>query len=368
MAYLKVGEIEDGWQLPVYMYDLSYQNEDHMTFRLYQDDGSYNGNLISEANSWNTSGTASVKFNILNVSPGRVKFFVRRVVHPREVEYPVGDPFYVVIPYRPQPMTEYTINSASFLTDRSVTIEFTVNGYGEVSMRSITWIQEGFKTLLDRIKIEYNDEDLTRDGRKTIEFSYRFNEYGEESKFDMRGERGLPLGTIELNFESESYGYKKQANVDFLCVGDYIYYTYKDSYPVNLQPVSFGYKIAVASINPLREQWQLLINVFYYLSSTTIGRLKFGSRADYIPREGDLLTADMYNGLIDIANSCLAEIKYKYGWSARNLNPTIPEKVSKGDIILNDFIYSLGVAANQMSKFIQKETNEGLVGRWGTLR
>lgn len=377
MARITGHKIVDKWQLVVNMDGLQYQGNNGMRFNLYI--AGYYDDPISTADSDNNGGEANVIFNITRVSPGWTQFVVKRVMFGTGNEYPVGYPFDEFVPSRDtpspdppkpqtQPMTEYFINSASFLTDRSVTIEFTVDGYGEVSMRSITWLQEGFETLLDRIKIDYDDDDLIKKGRKTIEFSYRFNDYGEESKFDMGGERGLPLGTIELNFESESYGYKKYANVNFLCVGDYIYHTYKDSYPVNLQPVSFGYKIAVASIKPLRAQWQLLINVFYYLSSTTIGRLKFGSRADYIPREGDVLTADMYNGLIDIAKECLMAIKVKYGDSASYLNPYIPNKVSKGDIIPKDFIYLLGQAANQMSKFIQKETNEGLVGRWGTLR
>lgn len=371
MAYLNVGKIEDGWQLPVYMYDLSYQNEDHMTFRLYQDDGLYNGNLISEANSWNTSGTASVKFNISSVSPGRVKFFVRRVVHPREVEYPVGDPFYVDIPYpKPptQPMTAYIIDEIRPATDTSVTVTLRVNGYGSISMYSETWKQDGFKEPLDKITIEENDYDIQDGKMKTVELSYRFNNYGRESKFDMYGERGLPLGTVELKFSQNPNRDDWIGNADILCIGTYFYQYYGGQYSATLSPITAGYSVPVATFVTVRRDWQLLINVFYYLSSTTVGALKFGSRADYIPRKDDLLTADMYNGLLDIANSCLAEIKYKYGWSARNLNPTIPDKVSRGDIISRYFIFHLGKAANQMGEFIQKQVNDNLIGRWSELR
>lgn len=383
MARITGHKIVDKWQLVVNMDGLQYQGNNGMRFNLYI--AGYYDDPISTADSDNNGGEANVIFNITRVSPGWTQFVVKRVMFGTGNEYPVGYPFDEFVPEkntptpppdptpRTQPMTAYIIDEISFATDRSVTVSFRVNGYGSISMYSETWWQEGFKKRLAGITIYENDYDI-QDGRmKTVELSYRFDDYGEESKFNMYGERGLPLGTVELKFSQNPYRDDWIGNADIFCIDEYHYEYYDKQYEAEIAPIISGYSMTItnslqAPLFSVRRDWQLLINVFYYLSSTTIGQLKFGRRADYIPRKGDVLTADMYNGLIDIANSCLAEIKYKYGWSARDLNPTIPDKVSKGDIISKYFIFHLGKAANAMSKFIQKQVNDNLIGRWSELR
>lgn len=382
MARVVGHRIVDKWQLVVNMDGLQYQGNNGMKFNLYI--AGYYRDPISTADSDNNGGEANVIFDITNVSPGLTQFVVKRVMFGTGNEYPVGYPFYEDVPSRDtpspeppkpqtQPMTAYIIDEISFATDRSVTVSFRVNGYGSISMYSETWGQDGFYKPLAHLAI-YEHDSAIQDGRmKKVELSYRFDDYGEESKFNMYGERGLPLGTVELKFSQNPYRDDWIGNADIFCIERYHYEYYDKQYEARIAPITSGYSTTITKslqtpLFTVRRDWQLLINVFYYLSSTTIGHLKFGRRADYIPREGEVLTADMYNGLIDIANSCLAEIKYKYGWSARNLNPTIPDKVSKGDIISRYFIYHLGQAANEMGKFIQKQVNDNLIGRWSELR
>lgn len=381
MARARIWQTElDGTSLTVRMDGLEYSGNRGMRFRLYVVGNPY---YISEADSSNNGGEANVIFNVSSVSPGWTEFIVKRYMLESGREFQVGDSFYKNIgggntpqpdpTPRTQPMTAYIIDEISFATDRSVTVSFRVNGYGSISMYSETWGQDGFYKPLAHLAI-YEHDSAIQDGRmKKVELSYRFDDYGEESKFNMYGERGLPLGTVELKFSQNPYRDDWIGNADIFCIERYHYEYYDKQYEARIAPITSGYSTTITKslqtpLFTVRRDWQLLINVFYYLSSTTIGHLKFGRRADYIPREGEVLTADMYNGLIDIANSCLAEIKYKYGWSARNLNPTIPDKVSKGDIISRYFIYHLGQAANEMGKFIQKQVNDNLIGRWSELR
>lgn len=264
---------------------------------------------------------------------------------------------------RAHPMTVCRIDKIEIATDTSVTVKVTVNGYGKVVMNSVTLKQAGFGSDLAEMIIKENDYDLQTNGYKTFEMSYRLEGYYKDV-FSMYGERGLPLGTVELLFTAPGFW----RSLLLLSIGQYFYRTYNGTYSTTIKPRTAGYSVAadslaVTPLSSVKLDWQLLINVFYYLSSTTQGALKMGSRADYIPRSGDVLTADMYNGLIDIARSCLNQIKYKYAdgyW----LNPDLPNKVYSGQIIPKDFISVLGNAANEMVGFVQKQTNKNVEGVW----
>lgn len=288
-------------------------------------------------------------------------------------EFTIPDPFYRVVPddYTPQPepdptprakpMSGYVIDKIEIATDRSVTIRITVNGYGEVNIKSRTFEQEGYRYALDYIEIDSDDGYLLANGKRTFELSYRLNGWLED-RFAMSGDTGLPLGTIQINFIAD--GFRKEEYI--LCLNTYIFSIYDryGGYPTSLESSPLGYSMVVTPIDTIYTEWKLLINIFYYLSSATEGALKMGRRADYIPQRGDVITADMYNGLLDIANSCWNGLKNRYGWDAYNLDIVIPNRVYSGQIIPKDFIRSLGEAANTMSMFMQKVTNRGIEGNW----
>lgn len=366
MARARIWQTElDGTSLTVRMDGLEYSGNRGMRFRLYVVGNPY---YISEADSSNNGGEANVIFNVSSVSPGWTEFIVKRYMLESGREFQVGDSFYKNIgggntpqPYpkpQTQPMTKCRIDSIEIATDTAVTVKVTVDGYGDVFMRSVTLDQVGFDRDLANVKIYENDYDLQEKGYKTFEMSYRLEGYFRQV-FSMYGERGLPLGTVEVRFTDSRF----EQSIPFLCVGEYFYRLYNGTFETSIKPITAGYSVAVTSLSTVKDDWQLLINTFYYLSSTTEGALKMGSRADYIPRSGDVLTADMYNGLIDIASSCLDQIKYKYA-AGGDLNPDLPNKVHSGQIIPKDFINVLGNAANKMVAFVKKESNSRVIGEW----
>lgn len=363
----------NGTNLTVEMDQLEYSGSRGMRFKLYRIlyDGSKT--LVSTADSSNNGGEANVTFDVSSVPPGNTEFVIMRYMFESGREFIVGYSFHEYIREkvtpqpepdptpRARPMSGYVIDEIVTATDRSVTVRITVNGYGEVNIMSRTFEQEGYGYALDYIEIDPDDYYLRTSGRKTFELSYRLNGWLED-RFSMSGDTGLPLGTIKITFIADGFYREKY----ILCLNTYFFTIYDryGGYPTSLAYSPLGYSMVVTPLDTIYTEWKLLINIFYYLSSATEGALKMGRRADYIPQRGDVITADMYNGLLDIANSCWNGLKKRYGWDAYNLKITIPNRVYSGQIIPKDFIQTLGHAANEMSMFMQKVTNRGIEGNW----
>ncbi len=241
------------------------------------------------------------------------------------------------------------IRSIDIASSSESQIKIEANGYGTIVLRSVTHDQVNYGDgYLTTVYIDEDDYDLKNYGTCTKRISV--------SKYvDLSIPYSLPLGTIAVKCESNSY-YKTYY---YLSVGEYAFSNYKGTYETTILPNYgnsglIGFNTAVTKISTVSQDWTTLINLFYYLHSTAYGKLKPELFSRYVPQNGDIITAAMYNELIDTATNCAHKLGI-YGGE--------PHHVNSGDIIPYNFISSLGVIANRCVRK-QMELNKDVIDRW----
>lgn len=271
-------------------------------------------------------------------------------------EFPIGNDSGIQFYYNPstapttvKPFTYAKIISIDIASSSESQITIEVDGYGSVTMRSITHQQVRYNDgYLGTTYIDKDDYELKRDGkvRKTIRVS---------KDIDLSIQGSLPLGTIEVAFRSDSCS----KDLYYLSVSTYYFREYKDKYRTTILPNYgssglIGFNTAVAQISTVRDDWNVLINLFFYIHSTAYNRLMPELFSKYKPKSGDIITADMYNELIRTAVDCAHKIGI-YGGE--------PNFVNSGDIIPKTFISDLGEIANRCVNK-QMEINKTVIDRW----
>lgn len=266
-------------------------------------------------------------------------------------EFPIGNDDGVQFYYNPnivKPFTDAKIISIDIASSSQSQITIEVNGYGSVTMRSITHQQVRYNDgYLGTTYIEKDDYELKRDGKVRKTISVR-------KDVDLSIPYSLPLGTIEVAFRSDSYA----ETLYYLSVGTYYFRDYKDKYRTTILPNYgssglIGFNTAVAQISTVKDDWTVLVNLFFYLHSTAYKKLMPELFSKYTPKSGDIITADMYNELIRTAIDCAHKIGI-YGGE--------PNFVNSGDIIPSTFIRTLGDIANRCVNK-QMELNNDVIDR-----
>ena len=208
------------------------------------------------------------------------------------------------------------------------------NGYGTIEIRSVTRGE-----FLGRIQITERDIDR--------EYYYSYSYPG---RIDLREYDTLPLGTVALvgEYNSNAGG---APDTQFLSISRYNFYDYRDRYYAQLESgmARDGMaRVRAAQIRNLTDDWNCLMNLFFYLEATGHGGFGYNSRSHFRPTSGLVITADMYNELIDMARSCA---------NAVGVYTSFPPYVRRGDIIPANFLSVLGDIANSCIAVQKSKSN-----------
>lgn len=253
--------------------------------------------------------------------------------------------------YQPKPqvrqMTSVKITEIEYANSDSCKFHWKCNGYGTLFFLSATRQQQGEPYIIESFTVDADD--IESDGWCTFVSTLRTGRndiYGRAIyESDLTKFGNLPLGTVQVVGEYNSYIGTKPATQPFLSISQYGFTTYNGYYPATIQyqpQYGGGYnyndpRVAVANFRGLTEEWTTLVNLFYYLEATTYGKLKYSTYSSYIPSSGHIITASMYNSLMESAESCARQCGV---WTS------FPPRVESGQIIPRDFISKLGSIAN----------------------
>lgn len=232
--------------------------------------------------------------------------------------------------YPPTPrnhrLTSLDILDFSIMEDDHVEIKVRTDGYGEVYLMSVTkaWnLYTGEKnSRFVHVATCNIREDLLDDGM----FQGWVVFYPNAT--DMSTFPAVPTGTCHLEYDGK---YSRP----FICMSQYAKWAYyAGTYSTTLKYNNGSLYAGVDYLSTVKQDWTRLVNMSFYLEATTWGDIKYAQYNRYIPQYGDIITADMYNSLLDDVARCCRRIDY----------PTnrLPSHVEKGQIIPKDFIYDIG--------------------------
>lgn len=333
-------------ELVVRMDGLGYYNEKKMHFVLI-----WKNRDVSFTDSDNTSGEANVIFNISSVSEGNQYFMVKRIMEGSGSRFTVGD-FTKYIgggsiivpddppnppPERNHEMSYIHINRFNEDEDGYLEVQVTTDGYGEVDLVSVTKAYDLYRsdgTKTDKhIKLASSRiyESELRNGMYEGTLIFRFE------KTDLSYFPSVPAGTCHL--ASGARGWLQSSydvySKEFMCLSEYRrWQKYEGMYYAELTNATNGYNVSATRLSTVSEDWKRVVNMAFYLEATVHGNIKYSTYRAYIPSGGEILTANMYNSLIDaVRESC-----QRVGSSTYEL----PSYVSSGDIIPSHFLYVVG--------------------------
>lgn len=351
MATARFTHYSDNW-VAIDVSGLEYPARNYVQFRLYID--SVSCGTDSSGNSYNSCG---LSFNVSHINDGWYQFRLEADFYNSKGNLATG---YISgsnqihidrggssggDPDPPTPtahqMTQIKITDIDFASSNGFRISWKCNGYGEVRFQSNTRKQENSNYILHEVTVR--EYDLDNSGwYYSTDTIYTG---GSVYRADLTIFGHLPLGTVQLIGEwNSNVGYAPSSR-PFLCLSQYSYTNYTGRYPATVQYSSLyggGYdwsdpRVAVASFGSLKDEWTTLVNVFYYLEATTRHSLEYGKYSNYIPASGDIITAYMYNSLMESAESCANAVGV---WTS------FPSRVESGQVIPSNFISRLGDIAN----------------------
>ena len=343
----------------VSIYDLQYPANSYDCFMMY-----FGNTLMGwrDPTSSSPSREAHVQFDISHTRDGRetaagwheVTIFGRY----NERDYAIGIRGNSSIHIQPEappedpvrPLTWIKILRFISVEDYDVKIEILTNGYGDVDLVSVTKTWDLYKGYgktgqYEFIGHDYIREDQVSNGTFQGTVHYQFDQT------DLSIFPSVPVGTCHLasgnSLHSNNYDVFSPA---FLCMSEYGNWTrYTGTYYTTLQTVNNGFRANVASLSTVKEDWNRLVNMSFYLTATVYGDIAYSTYSSYIPKKGDIITAGMYNALLASVRSCCREL---------GVNMSLPSHVSSNDIISKDFIYDIGKVVDKCL-FIQRDrTNE----------
>lgn len=253
--------------------------------------------------------------------------------------------------YEPQPrnhpLTRVDILEFTTMEDDHVEIKVRTDGYGEVELWSVTkaWNlytgeKDGSAVYVDSSTI---GEDLLDDGEFYGWLRFRPN------PTNMSVFPAVPIGTCHLKYDGKY-------SSAFLCMSQYgKWVSYEGIYRTTLQQYNSGFSANVLSLSTVKDDWTRLVNMSFYLEATTWGDIKYAEYANYIPRSGDIITASMYNGLLDAVRRCCRRVGVTTGG--------LPSYVSENQIISKDFIQDVGRVVDRCLVTQRHDVNEEVLRR-----
>lgn len=322
---------------------LEHPARNYDCFRLYLD-GTKMG--WRDPTSSSSSGEAYLDFDLTQTYDGRAtangsySAKVYAVWNGREYNVPISNSSWITIDKgggsggdptpRNHPLTRVDILEFVVMEDDHVEIRVSTDGYGEVDLVSVTkaWnLYTGEKdtryVYIGTCKI---GEHLLEDG----EFYGRLLYYPKAT--DMSVFPNVPTGTCHLRYNGH---YSKE----FICMSPYNNWSvYNGTYSTTLKYDNGRMYAGVDYLSTVREDWMRLVNMAFYLEATAYGTIKYAQYSNYIPRYGDVITAGMYNSLIESVDRCCRYLDFRYY--------DMPSYVSSGQIIPSNFIHKLGRAVD----------------------
>lgn len=231
------------------------------------------------------------------------------------------------------PMTNIELLEIISAEEDLVKIKIRINGYGDLALLSVTkgWnLYDGSRgpyVYINELNFEENEiTDGTWEGNVTF----------YPDKTDLSYFPSVPIGTCYLasggGITHSSYNVFSKP---FLCMSEYKNWSiYDGTYRTTLRKYNYGLSANVLSLSTVKDDWNRLVNMSFYLESTVYGTIKYTQYANYIPRSGDIITADMYNSLLDAVYRCCGQLNM----------PTdrLPGYVRSNEIISKYFIYKIG--------------------------
>lgn len=321
-----------GKTLEVSITGLQYSAIKYDRFQLYIDN-----RYVGSATSQNYASNASLSFYLPNYisSSGNYTFGMRAVWG--GVDYPINGSASLYVDlgggggYNPpqpsrNPYTTLVITRVNRNDSDYVSVDFRANGYGTVYLTSITRDSFMGRGYINSINI--SESDLNSSGQYYGTISGSINHYP-----DSLGD--FPIGTFQLADSSNSGGIRISSNA-YYAISPFNYldqYRFNGTYLVDI----VNGNVAAANIQNLTRYWTILVNYFFYLHATQAYYNGSYNFSNYVPSRGEILTASMYNGLLDRANECK---------NALGVYSSIPSYVRSGDIISRNFIYDLMSCVN----------------------
>lgn len=334
---------------------LEYPAEKYECFKLYLD-GTHMGR--NDPTSWSSTNEAHVQFDLTQTADGRTTASgsysakIYAVWKGSEYNVPISGSSWIKIENgggsgddptpRNHPLTRVDILEFVMVEDDHIEIKVQTDGYGEVDLVSVTkaWnLYTGEKdsryVYIDTCRIR---EDLLEDG----EFYGRLLYYPKAT--DMSVFPNVPTGTCHLRYNGN---YSKA----FICMSQYNNWSvYDGTYSTTLKYDSGKMYAGVDYLSTVKSDWTRLVNMAFYLEATAYGTIKYAQYSDYIPRYGDVITAGMYNSLIESVDRCCRYLDFRYY--------DMPSYVSSGQIIPKNFIYKLGQAIDACLLHQRTRVNE----------
>lgn len=349
---------------------LEHPARNYDCFRLYLD-GTKMG--WRDPTSSSSSGEAYLDFDLTQTADGRTtangsySAKIYAVWNGREYNVPISSSSWIKIdkgggsnpptPPKPQPKEMTYIKLKRFISveENYVSIEIETNGYGDVYLVSVSkgWnLYNG--TMGSSLQIGRNyisKSDLDSSG-----YFYGTVTYYPQTT-DMSYFPSIPIGTCYLASSSgitgTNYGARSK---EFLCMSKYGNWSvYNGTYRTTLHKYNYGLSANVLSLSTVKDDWTRLVNMSFYLEATTYGTIAYAQYANYIPRSGDIITANMYNGLLDAVRRCCNRV----GMSTNRL----PNYASSNEIISKYFIYDIGQTVDSCLMIQRMNVNDSVLRR-----
>ena len=165
----------------------------------------------------------------------------------------------------------------------------------------------------------------------------------------------VPIGSCHLAHDRRYDGSYAHYSKPFLCLSRYDNWkTYDGRYNTTMSIANnaYGNRVITANASELSSvynDWIRLINMSFYLESTTYGTIAYTQYSHYIPQRGDIVTASMYNSLLEAVGRCASRVGIGY--------PRLPSDVSSGQIISRNFIHDIGMVIDACLQKQKEETN-----------
>ncbi len=253
--------------------------------------------------------------------------------------------------YPPTPrnheLTYVKIVDFTIMEDDHVEIKVRTDGYGTVDLVSVTKAWNLYTGDKDRGSVYIDSSTIEEDSLDDGEF-YGWLRF-RPNPTDMSVFPAVPIGTCHLRYDGKY-------SSAFLCMSQYgKWVSYEGIYQTTLQQHHNGFSANVLSLSTVKDDWTRLVNMSFYLEATTWGDIKYAEYANYIPRSGDIITASMYNGLLDAVRRCCRRVGVSSGG--------LPNYVSENQIIRKDFIKEIGRVVDRCLVTQRHDVNEEVLRR-----
>lgn len=365
MAYAVINSANND-SVTITIYDLQYPAYRYDNFMWYLDSTrmGYDKRSDSSSNTISLTLDISKTYDGRTSMDGRYRLYLKTVFNGSEYDLSIKGDNTIVINRggsEPQPntMTWIKILEIQNAEDYYARLKIRTNGYGDLYFISITKAWDLYNgTMGDysfRVHTRFISPQELNNGyfEGYVEFSF--------TETDLSYFPSVPVGTCYLasgrSLNGRYFREYDYLSRPFICMSQYNRWEiYRGTYSTTLSDYHNALVADVNSLGSVYKDWLRLINMSFYLESTTYGTIKYTQYSSYIPKQGDIITAGMYNALLNSVIQCLNQV----GTSTSGL----PNPVGSGDIISQYFIYDIGRVVDSCLQQQRDRTNFNAIDRY----